>query len=120
MRLVKEHLNLADFRLIASSPRHLISSIVITADNLVFRGIAANFIVANAETNHVYPHVSRRLVRVGTINTFKECVEYGINLNVAIVVNCNLVVGFKVEGVNHVDIVEVGCCGLIGNVNGVL
>ena len=47
-------------------------------------------------------------------------VEHGKDFNVAVVVDGGLAVGFQVEGVDHVDVVEVGGGGLVGEVDGVL
>ena len=93
---------------------------VVAADNLVLGGLAADLVVADAKASHVDTHVGRRLVGVLTVDTVEDGVEHGEYLDVAVVVDGGLAIGFEVEGVDHVDVVEVGGGGLVGDVDGVL
>ena len=118
--LVEEHLYLTDLVLIASSPCHLIGGIVVAADNLVLGCIAAHLIIRDAESHHIHSHISGRLIWIVAIDTLEESVEHGEDLDVAVVVDGNLVVCLKMEGVDHVNIVEVGSGCLVGDVHGML
>ena len=50
----------------------------------------------------------------------KDCVDNRENLNVTVVVDRGHAVGFEVEGVDHVDIVEVSGCSLVSEVDRML
>ena len=106
--------------LIISAVSIAVECFVMATDDFVACGIATYLFVAHAETNHVYPHVRGRLVGVFAIDTFEDGIEHGEYLNVTVVIDGNLSVCLKVEGVNHVDIVEVGCCCLVCHIDGVL
>ena len=97
-----------------------VEGVVMAADDFVARGIAAHFFVAHAEAYHVYAHVGGRLIGVFAVDAFKDGVEHGEYLDVAVVVDGYFAVGFEMQGVNHVDVVEVGGCCLVGDVDGVL
>ena len=114
--LVEEHLYLADFRFVTCSACKFVCSVVVSSYDFVFRRLTAGFVVADAESNHVHSHVGRRLVGVGTVDAFEQSVEYGEYLDVAVVVYRNLVVCLQMERVNHVHVVEVGSCCLVGDV----
>ena len=92
---------------------------VVASYYLVFGGLAAHFVVGDAETGHVHTHVGGRFVGVFAVDAFEQGVEHGENLDVAVVVYCCFAVGFQMEGVYHVDVVEVGGGCLVGDVDGV-
>ena len=54
------------------------------------------------------------------IDAFEYSPKHRENLNIAVVVHRGFPVGFQVEGINHVHIVQVGSCGLIGDVDRVI
>ena len=118
--LVEQHLDLAHLILVACTVGQLVGGIIITTDNLVFRSLAANRIVADAEAHHVHTHVGRRFIRALTINALKQSLQHWENLYVAVVVHSHLSVGFQMERVNHVHVVQVGCGSLIGDVHRML
>ena len=93
---------------------------IVATDDFVLGGLRANFVVANAEAGHIHTHVGGRLVGILAINALEDGVEYGENLDVAIVVDRGLAVGFEMEGVDHIDVVEVGCSSLVGDIDRVL
>src|SRR5574344_793337 len=118
--LIEEHLYLTDLTLIASTFCHLVGGVVITSDNLILGGIATHLFVRNTESHHIHSHVGGRLIWIAAVDTLEEGVEHGEYLDVAVVVDGNLVVGLKMEGVDHVHVVEVGSGCLVGDVHGVL
>lgn len=115
--LIEEHLNFADFSLVACATCQFVGSVVVASDDFVFRSLAAYFVVANAEAYHVDAHVGRRLVRVGAIDAFEQGVEHREDFDVAIIVDGCFAVSLKMEWVDHVDVVEVGCGSLVGYVD---
>ena len=118
--LIEEHLYLTDLILIASTFCHLVGGVVITSDNLILGGIATHLVVRYTESHHIHSHVSGRLIWIAAIDTLEKSVEHGEDLDVAVVVDGNLVVCLKMEGVDHVNIVEVGSGCLVGDVHGML
>ena len=120
LHLVEEHLYLLHLLVVAGTIGQLVRGGVVAADNLGFGGLAAYLVVTDAETHHVHTHVGRRFVGVGAINAFEESIQHRENLNVAVVVHCHLAVGFEMERVDHVYIVQVGSGCLVGDVHRVL
>jgi hypothetical protein len=118
--LLEEKLYLLYLGFIVCTVSELIRGIVIAAYNLVLGGLAAGIVIADTETNHIDAHICRRLIGVAAVDTLEESVEDRENLNITVVVDGNLIVGLKVEGVNHIDIVEVGRSCLIGDVDRML
>ena len=92
----------------------------IAAYNLVLGRIAAHIVVADAESDHIHPHICRRFIWIIAIYAFEQSVEHRENLYIAVVIDGSLAVGFKVEGVYHIHIVEVGRSSLIGDIDRVL
>ena len=93
---------------------------VVAAYYLIAGGIAANIFVAHAEAYHIHAHIGGRLIWILAVHAFENGIEHGENLDIAIVVHCYLAISFKVEGVDHIHIVEVGCSGFVCHIHGVL
>ena len=89
---------------------------IVATDYLVLRSILTHLVVADAESHHVHTHIRGRLVRILAVDTLKQSVQHRENLDVTIVVDGNLAVSLIVERVDHVHIVQVGSCSLVGNV----
>ena len=113
-------MNLADLGFVASTSCHLVGGIIIPANNLILGCLAADVIVADTETHHVDTHVGGRLIRIGSIDTLEERIQYGIDFDIPIIVHRYLVIGIQMEGVYHVDIIQVGSGSLIGYVDRML
>ena len=118
--LIEKHQNLVDLALVIDTVSHLVGGSVITADNLVATGVAAYLVVRDAEAHHVDAHIRWTLVGVFAIDAFKQSIKNREYLDVAIVVDSCLVVCLQMEWVDHVDVVQVGSSGLVGNVDRML
>ena len=118
--LLHDERNFVHLLLIVSSQSVAIQRIIVATDDFVAGCITTHILRAHAETEHVHSHVGRRLIRILTINTLKERIEHGEYLNVAIVVHGYVTIGFKMERVNHVHVIEISRCSLIGNVHRML
>ena len=118
--LLEEEGNLAHLVLVARTERHTAQCVVVAADDFVVGGFAASLVVADAKAHHVDAHIGGRLVGVVAVDAFEEGVENGEYLDVAVVVDGQLIVRLHVEGVNHINIVKVGRGGLVGDIHGVL
>ena len=118
--LLEEQGNLVHLVLVAVALGEAVEGFVVAAYDFLLRGFAAGFVVADAESHHVHTHVGGRLVGVVAVDAGEECVEDGEDFDVAVVVDGHLVVGFHVEGVDHVHVVEVGGGSLIGDVHRML
>ena len=118
LQLIEKHLNLVNFTVVAGSVGQFVGGSIVAADNLVFGGFAAHLVVADAETHHVDAHVGGRFIGILAIDAFKQCVEHGVDFDIAVVVDGHLAIGIQMEGVDHIDIVEVGGGSLISHVDG--
>ena len=118
--LVEQQTNLVHLAFVVGTVCHLVRSIVEAADDLVARCLAAHLVVADAEAHHVDTHIGGRLVGVLAVDAFEEGIQHGEDFYIAVVVDGGLAVGFQVEGVDHVHVVEVGGSSLVGDVHGML
>ena len=118
--LIEQHSYLGHLGFVACPESQLVRSSIITAKNLILGSLAAHRIIADAEAHHVHSHVRGRLVWTLSVDAFEESREHWEDFYVAIVVHRYLVVGFKMEWVDHIHIVKVGSGSLVGYVYGVL
>ena len=118
MRLFEKEGDFVDLALVVLTLGQVVEGGIVAADDLVFRCLAANLVVADAESHHVHAHVGGRLVWILAVDAVEKGVQHREYLNVAVVVDGSLAVGLQMEGVNHVHIVEVGGGGLVGDVDG--
>ena len=93
---------------------------VVAADDLLAGGLPAGIIIADAVAGHVDTHVRRRGVGRGAQDLLEQAAQDREDLDVAVVVDGLDAVGSQVEGVDHVDVVEVGGGGLVGDVDRVV
>ena len=77
-------------------------------------------IIADAEADHVDAHVRGRFVGRCSLNLFENRAEYRENSDVAVVVDDGRAIGFEVEGVDLIDVVEVGGRRFVSQVDGVI
>ena len=111
---------LVHFCFVAGIVCHLVQGCVVSAYDFVLTCLLADLVVADAEAHHVHAHVCGGLVGALAVDAFEECVEYGEDFYVAVVVDGHFVVGIQMEGVYHVHVAEVCGCGFVGDVDGVL
>ena len=117
LSLIHQKVKLVDFRLSGIVLSKAPQSCVIAADYLLARSFAAGIIVIDAVACHVYAHVCRRLIRVIAVDAFENRIQYRENLDIAVIVYGCFAIGFKMERVNHVDVVQIGGCSLVGKIN---
>ena len=111
---------LVDFGLGGFAVGELAQGGVVAPDDLLEGGLAADFVVADAGADHIDAHVGGRFVRRFAVDVLEEGVHHREDLDVAVVVDRGLAVGFEVERVDHVDVVQVGRGGFVGDVDGVV
>ena len=119
-QLVHEELLLIDLALLGEALAVGAFGGEVAAYDLAGARFAAGRVVGDAEAGHVDAHVRGALVGALAVNPLEHRVEDGENLDVAVIVHGALAVVLEVEGVYHVDVVEVGGRGLVGEVDGVL
>ena len=74
-------------------------------------------VVNNAVANHVDTHISGGLIGAIAQDLIEHGDQNGEGLYIPIVVYGGHTVSLQVEGIDHVYVVEVGGCGLIGQVD---
>ena len=87
---------------------------------LLLCGVAAHLVVVDAESHHIDAHIGRRFVRIVPVNALEQGVEHREYLYVAIIIDSRLSIRVEMEGVDHIDIVEIGGSGLVSDVHWVL
>ena len=118
--LLHEEFDLLDGLFGAVAPAQVRSGGVVPADDLLLGGVTDGLIVEDAVAGHVDTHVGGRFIRALAVDLLVDAVQDREDLDVAVVVDGGLAVGFEVERVDHVDVVQVGGGGLIGEVDRVL
>ena len=93
---------------------------IIATNDFFSCGIANGIIIHNAVTCHINAHIGGRFIRRITADTAEHCIDYGKNFHVAVIVNGCLTVGFQVEGVDHIHIVQVCRSRLVCHIDGML
>ena len=96
------------------------TGVVITADDLPFRGVAADFVIADTQADHIHAHIRRGFIGTFAQNTLEHRVEHGEDLYVAVIVYRGFVIGFQMEGVDHIHIVEIDGSGFVSEVDGMI
>ena len=104
-RLVEKQSNFIDFVFVVGSVGHFVGRVVESADDFVVTGLTADFVVADAEPNHVHAHVRRRFIGIFAVDALEKGVENGENLDIAVVIDSGFAIGFQMEWVDHVHIV---------------
>ena len=118
--LVHQKFQLVDLALDLCAVFKRTQRLEVPADDLVAGGLAAGGIVHDAVARHVHAHVGGGVVGALACDQLEHRVDHREDLNVAVVVDGGLAVGFQMERVDHVHIVQVGGGGLVGQVHRVL
>ena len=118
--LTHKELDLAELYLAAASLADIAENTVVSADYLLLCGVADGFIVIDTEARHIYTHIRGGLVGALAEDALEHRAKNGKYLNVSVVVYGGSTVGVEVEGVDHIDVVKVGCRRLVGEVDGVI
>ena len=82
---------------------------VVPADDFLLGSLTAGIVIGDAVAYHVHAHVSRALVGGLAPHMLEEGVEHREDLDIPVVVDGGLTVGFQMEGVDHVHVAQV--CG---------
>ena len=93
---------------------------VIPPDDLLAGGGADGRVVHNAAARQVNPHIRGGLIGALAGDLLKNGGEDREDLHIPVVVDGGDAVGLEVEGVDHIDVVEVGSGRLIGQVHRML
>ena len=118
--LLHQQANLLHLALALAALGKAVECSVVAADNLVAGSVAAHVLVAHAESNHVHTHIGGRLIRILAVHALEDGIQHREDFDVAIVVHCNLSVSLKVERVNHVHVVKVGCSSFVSHIHRML
>ena len=89
----------------------------VAADDLLMGRFPADFVVNDAVAGHVHAHIRGRFVGRSAVNALEYRFQHGENFHVPVVVDRGLAIGFQMEGVDHVHVVQIGGGGLIGDVH---
>ena len=99
---------------------HIAACLIVAANDFLTGRLSAGGIVYDAIAGHVYAHIGRRVIGAFACNFFKDCIDDGEYLYITVIVYSGHTIGFQMEGVNHIDVIEVGGCGLIRQIDRVL
>ena len=118
--LLHQQLDLESLLIGAGAVLETIQGRVVPADDLLAGSLPAGLVVHDAVSGHVDAHICGRFVRALPEDFFKNSVQHREDLHIPIIVHRRLPVSFQMEGIDHVDIVQI--CGgrLVGQVDGVL
>ncbi len=119
--LLHQQLGPLDGLLLDEAQRVLAGVAEEAADELLLGRLPADVVGGDAEAGRVAAHVGRRLVE-GRLarDLLDDAPQDREDLDVAVVIDGRLAVGLEVEGVDEVEVADVGRCRLVGHVDGVL
>lgn len=95
----------------------VVQCLVVAAYDFLPGCFPAYFIVNNAFARHVHSHIRRRFIRAVAQNLLKHSAQDRKDLNIAVIVYGSFPIGFQMEGVYHIDIVQIGSSGLVGDID---
>ena len=95
----------------------LAAGMIQAADDLLLGCLAADRIVRNALAHHVHAHIGGRAVGRAAPDVRKNSLQHRENLDITVIIDRRFAVGFQVEGIDHVHVVQVGRGGFIGHVD---
>ena len=101
-------------------PDSPVQGIIVTADNFHPGGFTADLIINDTVSCHVDTHVGWGFIGVGTVDSFKNCIQHRENFNIPVVIYSSFPIGFQMEGVNHVDIIQICRCSLVCQIDRML
>ena len=120
IQLVHDELLLVDLSRLAEPLTHQAGGGIVPADDLLLGSTTAGIVIYDAVARHIDAHIGRTFVGRGAVNALENGIEHREDLDITVVIDGGDTVGFQVERINHIDIVEVGGGGLIRQVDRVL
>ena len=90
---------------------------IIAADDLLPGGFPGGLIVNDAESDHVDTHIRGGLIGAVAQNLFKNGHQNRVGLHIPVVIDGRLPIGFQMEGVDHIHVVQVSRCRLVGQIH---
>ena len=94
--------------------------VIIPADDLLTGGFSNRLIVSDTEARHVDPHIGGRFIGAYTGDLLKNSVQHRKDLHIPVVVDGRLSIGIQMEGVDHVDVVQIRRSRLVGQIDRML
>ena len=120
VRLVHEKLDLANFLGLGLALTMSAGGLEVAADDLLLGCLADGVVIENGVAYHVDAHVGGTLVGALAEDASHHGFEHAEDLNIAVIVNRDLTVGFQMIGVDHIHISEVSGSRLVGKIDGML
>ena len=105
MSLLHDELDLVGLLLAAGAVGEALKSLIVAADDLLAGCLAADLVVRDAAAGHVDAHVGGGFVFAFAVDIFKDRLQNREGLDIAVVVDRGDIVGFEVEGIDHVEVV---------------
>ena len=111
--LVHEHLDLHDLCVRACTKQKPLQRVIIPPQDLLAGSRLARLVIADTVSVHIHSHICRRFVGAFSIDLLEHGFKNREDLHIAVIIDGGLSVSFQMEGIDHVDIVEVRGCRLI-------
>ena len=91
---------------------------IIAAQDLLPGRFPAYLVIADGEAYHIDAHIGGGTVGALAQDAFEHGGKHRENLHIAVIVDGGLTVGFHMEGIDHVDVVQVCCRRLVSDIDG--
>lgn len=108
--LIHKQFNFVDRLLFQTALTLVAQGVVVAPDDLLTGGLTDDVVIGDAVSHHVYPHIGGGFIGTLSHNLFEDGVEDRENFHIPVIVDGLSAVGVQIEGVNHVDVIEVGAC----------
>ena len=109
MSLFHEKFQLENFLLCAGPFGLAVNGLIVTADDLLFGGFPAGFVVNDTVSCHIDTHISWGLIWALSEDALEDCTQHRENLHISVIVYRSFTVSVQMEGVNHIYVIQI-CC----------
>ena len=120
LRRLHQQLDLMHLIGVGLALTNLALGLEVAADDLLAGRLAAGRVIHDGVAYHVHAHIRRALVRALAVDALKDRAQHREDLHVAVVVDRGDAVGFQMEWVDHIHVVQVRGRRLVGEVDRVL
>ena len=117
---IHEQLDLGDGRRVNLFAPDINESAVIPADDLLPGCLNGCLLVHDAVADHVDTHICRRFVRGYVLDPLDDPVEDREDFHIAVIVDRCGAIGFQMERVNHIDVIQVSGGRFVGQIDRVM
>ena len=90
---------------------------IIAADDFLPGRLPHRFVVQNAIAHHIDPHIRGGFIRAAAVNFGENSLQHREDFHIPVVIHGGDSVGFQMEGVDHIHIIQIRRGGFISQID---